>query len=160
MFIEQDAHPDEPQQDQPHDEAGHHAGKIDPDVCYLTAAPRHEQLDGLIGQRREQAAQDRPRDMLEHMFGVDPQAEHEQEALQQIFREVRQLADDVHREMVCRAGHAQLAQDLLHEVQHPSAGSLGDSRHLHRVREDEDDAADERKGEDDPPGDEPGRGAI
>lgn len=59
MFIEQDAHPDEPQQDQPHDEAGHHAGKIDPDVCYLAAAPRHEQLDGLIGQRREQAAQSR-----------------------------------------------------------------------------------------------------
>ena len=55
---------------------------------------------------------------------------------------------------------AQLTQDLLHEVQHPSAGSLGDGCYLHRVREDEDDAADERKGKDDPPGDEPGRGAI
>lgn len=57
MLIENDAHPDKPQQDEPHQQAGHHAGKIDPDIGDLAAAARHKELDGLIGQGCEQAAQ-------------------------------------------------------------------------------------------------------
>ena len=100
MLIENDAHPDKPQQDEPHQQAGHHTGKIDPDIGDLAAAARHKELDGLIGQGCEQAAQHGPGHMLEEMPGVHPQAEHEQEAFQQILAEMRQLAHDVHGEPV------------------------------------------------------------
>ena len=160
MFVKQDAHTDQPQQDEPHHEAGHDAGKIDPDVGDLPAAPRHEELDGLIGQRCEHPTQDGPRDMPQQVPRVHPQTEHEQEPLQHIFAEMGQLADDVHREMVRRAVQPQHPQNLLHPLQHPAAGPFRDSGHLHGVGEDEGDAADERKGKDHPPGQQPRRDAL
>ncbi len=62
--------------------------------------PGHKELDGFIGQGCEQAAQYRPGHMLEEVPGVHPQAEHQQEALQHILTEMRQLAHDVHGEPV------------------------------------------------------------
>ena len=72
MLIENDAHPDKPQQDEPHQQAGHHTGKIDPDIGDLAAAARHKELDGLIGQGCEQAAQHGPGHMLEEVPGGQP----------------------------------------------------------------------------------------
>ena len=160
MLIENDAHPDKPQQDEPHQQAGHHAGKIDPDIGDLAAAARHKELDGLIGQGCEQAAQHGPGHMLEEVPGVHPQAEHEQEAFQQILTEMRQLAHDVHGEPVGGTGKAQMPQDALQYPQYPAAGPLGHIRDLQRVGEDEHDAADEGKSKDHPPRDEPRGGAL
>ena len=91
------------------------------------------------------------------MPGVHPQAEHEQEAFQQILTEMRQLAHDVHGEPVGGTGKAQMPQDALQYPQYPAAGPLGHIRDLQRVREDE---PDEGKSKDPPPRDEPRGGAL
>ena len=79
MFVEQPAHPAQDQTEQAHQNTGHHARKIQPDVGELAAPAIAEHLDGLVRQSREQTAQDRPRDVNEKVPGVDPQAESEQE---------------------------------------------------------------------------------
>ena len=159
MFIEQSAHPAECQQEQPHQQPGQHAHKIQPDVQHLTAPPRGEELDGLIRQGREQASQNGPGHVPDKMPGVHPQAEHEQEALQGILAEMCQLADKMHGDVGCKAGHPQPGEHPLYQAKHPAAGPLRHHADLHGVGEDERDAADERQRKDHPPGDEPGRSA-
>ena len=135
MLIENDAHPDKPQQDEPHQQAGHYTGKIDPDIGDLAAAARHKELDGLIGQGCEQAAQHGPGHMLEEVPGVHPQAEHEQEAFQQILAEMRQLAHDVHGEPVSGTGKAQMPQDTLQYRYLLGGNLLIDMEEKHPVQE-------------------------
>ena len=65
MFVEQPAHPAQGQTEQPHQNTGHRARKIQPDVGELAAPAIAEHLDGLVRQSREQTAQDRPRDVNE-----------------------------------------------------------------------------------------------
>lgn len=103
MFVEQPAHPAQGQTEQAHQNTGHHARKIQPDVGELAAPAIAEHLDGLVRQGREQTAQDRPRDVNEKVPGVDPQAESEQEAFQRILAEMCQLAHDVVCQMVRRS---------------------------------------------------------
>ncbi len=112
MFVEQPAHPAQGQTEQPHQNTGQRARKIQPDVGELAAPAIAEHLDGLVRQSREQTAQDRPRDVNEKVPGIDPQAESEQEAFQRILAEMCQLAHDVVCQMVRHAGHSQTGEHL------------------------------------------------
>ena len=56
------------------------------------------------------------------MPGVHPQAEHEQEALQGILAEMCQLADKMHGDVGCKAGHPQPGEHPLYQAKHPAAG--------------------------------------
>ena len=122
MFVEQIAHPAQGQTEHPHQNAGQHAGKIQPDIGDLAAPAIAEHLDGLVGQGREQTAQNRPRDVADEPPGVDPQAERQQEAFQHILAEMRHLAHDVVGQAAGDAGHPQPGEHLSHQGQRPAAG--------------------------------------
>ena len=160
MFVEQPAHPAQGQTEQPHQNTGHRARKIQPDVGELAAPAIAEHLDGLVRQSREQTAQDRPRDVNEKVPGIDPQAESEQEAFQRILAEMCQLAHDVVCQMVRHAGHSQTGEHLFHQEQYSSACRFRDVTDLHGVGKDEPNAGNQCSGKDHPPRNDPQRGAL
>lgn len=141
-------------------DASQNTGRIQPHIGDLTAAPLREELNGLIGQRRQHTTQHGHGDMPQRVTAVHPHTEHEQKALQCILAKVCQLAHDVHGQMLCQPRLPQAAQDDAHPRQHPAAGAGGDRCHRHGVGKDEPDAGDECNGKDHSSHNDPQRGAF
>ena len=80
MERDQPAHDE--QQQQGHEQTGNHTAEVDPHIPHGRSAARHIQLDGFIQQRGRHAAQHGPADMAHKTAGINPQAEHKQEAFQ------------------------------------------------------------------------------
>ena len=141
-------------------DAGQNTGRIQPHIGDLTAASGRKDLDSLIGQRSEHAAQHGHADVPDILPGIHPHTQHEQKALQHILAEVCQLAHDVVGQALGKGRMAQTAQSRLQQSEHPAAGHSRHRGDLHGIGKDEPDAGDECNGKDHTSRNDPQRGAF